>query len=83
MSKPAVEEAPAAEQKPEEEEDNTKSYEEYLAEQAQSALNLNIGKLEGRKVEGTTEIVGAALQKQDEEEWYQGANKVSSHKNLL
>lgn len=71
-----TEQAPAvAEQKPEEEEDNTKSYEEYLAERAQAALHLNIGKLEGRKVEGTSELVGSALTKQQEEEWYSGANK--------
>jgi len=69
------EEAAAAESKPEEEEDNTKSYEEYLAERAQAALALNIGKLEGRKVEGASEIVGAALSKPEEEEWYSGANK--------
>jgi len=74
--KPAAEEAVTGQHKTEEEEeDNTKSYEEYLAERAQAALNLNIGKLEGRKVEGTSEIVGAALQKPEEEEWYQGANK--------
>jgi plasminogen activator inhibitor 1 RNA-binding protein len=82
--KPAAEEAVTGQHKTEEEEeDNTKSYEEYLAERAQAALNLNIGKLEGRKVEGTSEIVGAALQKPEEEEWYQGANKVRSRALML
>jgi plasminogen activator inhibitor 1 RNA-binding protein len=74
--------AAAAESKPEEEEDNTKSYEEYLAERAQAALALNIGKLEARKVEGDSELVGAALTKPEEEEFYTAASKVSYAQSL-
>lgn len=58
--------APAAEKKVEEEEDNTKSYEEYLAEKAKQASAF--GQLEGRQVEGTSDFVGSALKKSAEPE---------------
>lgn len=61
-----VADAPAAEKKVEEEEDNTKSYEEYLAEKAKAANAF--GQLEGRQVEGTSDFVGSALKKSNEVE---------------
>lgn len=62
----AATEAPAAEKKVEEEEDNTKSYEEYLAEKAKTAAAF--GQLEGRQVTGTSDFVGSALKKTHEVE---------------
>lgn len=62
----AATEAPAAEKKVEEEEDNTKSYDEYLAEKAKAAASF--AQLEGRRVEGTSDFVGSALKKSDEPE---------------
>ncbi|KAJ9107931.1 hypothetical protein QFC19_002674 [Naganishia cerealis] len=62
----AATEAPAAEKKVEEEEDNTKSYEEYLAEKAKAAASF--AQLEGRQVEGSSDFVGSALKKSDEPE---------------
>lgn len=62
----AATEAPVAEKKVEEEEDNTKSYEEYLAEKAKAASAF--AQLEGRRVEGTSDFVGSALKKSDEPE---------------
>ncbi|KAJ9102453.1 hypothetical protein QFC21_002853 [Naganishia friedmannii] len=59
-------EAPVAEKKVEEEEDNTKSYEEYLAEKAKAASAF--AQLEGRQVVGTSDFVGSALKKSDEPE---------------
>lgn len=59
-------EAPAAEKKVEEEEDNTKSYEEYLAEKAKSAAAF--AQPEARQVTGTSDFVGSALKKSHDEE---------------
>lgn len=70
---PAVEET-AAEKKPEEEEDNTKSYEEYLAER-KAAQKAELGKLEGRTVEGTSDFVGSVFQRKEEEEFFSGPKK--------
>lgn len=79
-SGPAADEwdaAPAAEgeaeKKPEEEVDNSKSYEEYLAER-EATKNAQLGKLEGRTVEGSDELTGSAF-KRAEEEFFGGVKK--------
>lgn len=61
--------------KPVEEEDNTKSYEEYLAERTKAALGSGLGRLEGRQVEGTSDFVGSALKKEEDKSFFGGSKK--------
>ncbi|KAK4686041.1 hypothetical protein P7C73_g4092, partial [Tremellales sp. Uapishka_1] len=74
----AAEPTPEAPVEPEEPEEVTKSYDEYLAELAAKNLGA-LGKKEGRKVEGET-LEGKAFRREAVADFYNGKEKTSAPK---